>query len=216
MKRPLKGCSCQAPPERTGRERQQEDTGWAAGSEQELAPAVFLDRDGVINKNRSDYVRSADQLVYLPGAFDALRLLAGTRFRTVVVSNQSAVGRGIITVAQAHAINDELVATVHRYGGRIDAAYLCPHLPSDGCDCRKPRPGMLLRAARELNLDLERSFLIGDAITDCAAGKAAGARCILVLTGRGRDQLAGLKESEYGFSVAPDLLAAVRCIIAAP
>jgi D-glycero-D-manno-heptose 1,7-bisphosphate phosphatase len=174
-----------------------------------------LDRDGVINENRADYVRSPDQLVYIPGAFEALRMLAGTPYRIVVVSNQSAVGRGIISEEQANAINDELVSTVRRQGGRIDAAYLCPHDPRDGCDCRKPQPGMLLRAAQELNLDLGRSFLIGDALTDCAAGKAAGVRSVLVLTGRGRDQLASLKDREPEFSVAPDLLTAVQDILAA-
>ena len=180
-----------------------------------MPAAVFLDRDGVINENRSDYVRSPDQLVYLPGVFDALRLLAATNYRVVVVSNQSAVGRGIISLAQAHAINSKVVEQVRGYGGRIDVAYLCPHHPRDRCDCRKPKPGMLLRAAKELNLDLEHSFLIGDAVTDCEAARAAGVRCLMVLTGRGRDHLDSLKERGYDSSlVVPDLLAAVRYVIA--
>ena len=151
-------------------------------------PAVFLDRDGVINENRADYVKSWSEVKFLPAVFDALRRLAETDFAIVLVTNQSAVGRGIISKERAGSINRQIVETIRSQGGRVDGSYLCPHHPDDNCECRKPRPGMLFQAADELGLNLDRSYFIGDAITDMQAADAAGVRGILVLTGRGQSQ----------------------------
>jgi len=152
-------------------------------------PAVFLDRDGVVNQNRADYVKDWSEVEFLPGAFDALRRLARTDFAIVLVTNQSVVGRGIISQEEAWDINRRMVETIRAQGGRVDGAYLCPHHPDEHCECRKPRPGMLLQAADELDLDLGRSYLIGDAVTDMQAAEAAGVEGILVLTGRGEEQV---------------------------
>ena len=179
-----------------------------------MRAAVFLDRDGVINENRADYVRTWEQVHFLPGVFDALRRLAGSDFAVVVVTNQSAVGRGLMAAETLKAINDGIVARVQAEGGRIDRVYACPHRPDEGCDCRKPRPGMLLQAVADLRIDLGRSFLVGDAVTDVEAALQAGCRPFLVRSGRGGAQLAQLYLQGYkGVTVAADLSEAVEAIL---
>jgi len=146
--------------------------------------ALFLDRDGVICRNRDDYVRSPRQLELLPGALDALRRLAPSRFAIVVVTNQSAVNRGLLAPEALEAIHARLRASVRAAGGRLDAVYHCPHRPDERCSCRKPAPGLLQRAAADLQLDLARSWLVGDHPSDLLAARAAGCRPILVASGR--------------------------------
>jgi D-glycero-D-manno-heptose 1,7-bisphosphate phosphatase len=177
-------------------------------------PAIFLDRDGVINENRSDYVKSWAEVAFLPGVFDALRRLAEADYAVVLITNQSAVGRGIISQERALDVNRRVVEAIRARGGRIDGAYLCPHHPDANCACRKPRPGLLLQAADELDLDLGRSYFIGDAITDMQAADAAGVRGVLVLTGRGRAQVEGARrENPVVWPVFPDLGAAVDHVL---
>ena len=175
-------------------------------------PAVFLDQDGVINQNRADYVKSWSEVEFLPTAFDALRRLAGTDFAIVLVTNQSAVGRGIVSRESARSINRQIVETVRSQGGRVDGSYLCPHHPDDNCECRKPRPGMLLQAADELGLDLGQSYFIGDAITDMQAADAAGVQGILVLTGRGQSQ-ASEASTPLPWPIASDLESAIDYVL---
>ncbi|MCS6843195.1 MAG: D-glycero-beta-D-manno-heptose 1,7-bisphosphate 7-phosphatase [Caldilineales bacterium] len=179
-----------------------------------LGRAVFLDRDGVIVVNHTDYVRSWEQVQFLPGALDALRRLAGTPLAVVVVTNQSAVGRGLMSLDQMWAINAGIAATVSVQGGRLDRVYACPHRPDEGCACRKPAPGMLLAAAADMGLDLSRSYLVGDAVSDVEAAMAVGAQPILVLTGRGEAQRAGLRAKGYDVPVVADLAEAVAWILA--
>jgi D-glycero-D-manno-heptose 1,7-bisphosphate phosphatase len=179
-----------------------------------MQPAVFLDRDGVIIQNREDYVKSWLEVRFLPGALAALSRLSRTRYALVVVTNQSAVGRGTITMGQAVEINQRVIATIESWGGRVDACYMCPHHPERGCDCRKPAPGMLLRAAREMGLDLSRSYSVGDAASDVLAAQAVGARGILVRTGRGEEQVPLLEAQGLTASpVVADLQAAVDFIM---
>lgn len=147
-------------------------------------PALFLDRDGVIVRNRPDYVRSLDQIVFIPGALEAIRRLSRGPALIIVITNQSAVGRGIITRRQADRINDTVLGRIRTRGGRVDALYMCPHHPDRGCPCRKPSPGMILEAANEHDIDLSRSYVVGDGPCDIRAGRGAGARPLLVLTGR--------------------------------
>ena len=152
-------------------------------------PAVFLDRDGVIIENRERYVRAWADVAFLPGALAALARLSRRPLAVVIVTNQSAVGRGLLSAAEAEAINAGLLAAIRAAGVRVDAVYLCPHTDADGVDCRKPAPVLLRRAAADLDLDLPRSVLIGDALSDLAAGRAAGVgRVALVRTGRGVEQ----------------------------
>ncbi len=172
--------------------------------------AVFLDRDGVIVENRPAYIKSWDDVAFLPGALPALRRLAASPYAVVIVTNQSAVGRGIVALAEAEAIHRRIVAEIVAHGGRIDASYLCPHAPQDACSCRKPAPGLLLQAAQDLRLDLPRSYLVGDALSDLEAAQAAGVYGLLVLTGRGAAQaiLGGLSR-QTSSSVVADLSEAV-------
>jgi D-glycero-D-manno-heptose 1,7-bisphosphate phosphatase len=148
-------------------------------------PAVLLDRDGVINANRADYVKSWDEFELLPGALEALASLAELSLPVVVVTNQSGVNRQIIDFEVAESINRRLMDLVTAHGGRIDAVAWCPHRPDEACGCRKPQPGLLTYAADSLHIDLPRSYLIGDAVTDMEAGLAVGCKTALTLTGRG-------------------------------
>lgn len=181
-----------------------------------MFPAIFLDRDGVLIENRSGYVRDWSHVQIFPEAIRALSSQKLDRYRIVIVTNQSAVGRGIMSFESAGEINDRLVRWIRDRGGRIDGAYLCPHGPDDGCDCRKPRPGLLLQAARELSLDLKRSWMIGDAWSDVQAGQAAGVRGAIILkTGRGAEQLAQPRPADLaGFLVCDDLPHALEVILA--
>jgi D-glycero-D-manno-heptose 1,7-bisphosphate phosphatase len=154
-----------------------------------MQPALFLDRDGVIIENRSDYVRNWSQVKILPQAVSALVAVSASPYRIVLITNQSGIGRGLIPLETALEINKRLVGIIERAGGRIDRVYMCPHKPSDQCNCRKPQPGMILQAAQDLTLDLENSILIGDALTDIQAGRKAGiGQVALVRTGRGAEQ----------------------------
>jgi D-glycero-D-manno-heptose 1,7-bisphosphate phosphatase len=149
-------------------------------------PAMFFDRDGVIIEN-AHYLARLSDIRPIRGAAAAIRRLNMSGIPVVVITNQSGVARGYFPesfVRETHSYLNELFA---REDARVDAWYYCPHHPEHGldCDCRKPKPGMLLSAAREMNLDLSRSWLIGDNLTDCEAGAAAGCRTILVRTGHG-------------------------------
>jgi len=155
-----------------------------------MHPAIFLDRDGVLIENRSDYVRDWSQVKIIPEAIHALSLARTRNYKIVIVTNQSAVGRGLVLQTNADEINYQLIHLIHHRGGQIDGVYMCPHKPADDCFCRKPKPGLLLRATQELALDLQRSWMIGDAWSDLQAGQRAGVRQkILLRTGRGAEQL---------------------------
>ena len=179
----------------------------------ELRPAVFLDRDGVLNENRSDYVKSWDEFVFLPNIFAPLRRLAQNHVAIVVISNQSAIGRGIVEVETVESIHEQMRLEIQHQGGRIDGVYYCPHHPDDGCNCRKPRPGLLLQAAEELHLDLKSSYLIGDAVSDVEAALAAGVHPIMVRTGRGMQQEPLLRSKWRTISVVDNLEEAVEWIL---
>lgn len=162
-----------------------------------MRPAIFLDRDGVIIENCPNYVRSWEDVRFFEQALSALVKIRNSPYLIVIVTNQSAVGRGLMTIEQAHSINTRLVETIVQTGGRVDAVLMCPHKPEDLCDCRKPKPGLILQAADELSIDLGQSLMIGDAFTDLLAGKSAGVRHVaLVRTGRGltQEKMAAPKE----------------------
>jgi D-glycero-D-manno-heptose 1,7-bisphosphate phosphatase len=162
-----------------------------------MYPAVFLDRDGVLIENREDYVREWSQVFIYPKTHLSLFRIQQAGYKIIIVTNQSAVGRGLISLQTAQEINRKLVETIRENNGQVDRVYMCPHHPDDGCDCRKPKPGMILQAARELDLDLSRSWMIGDAWSDMLAGQAAGVQGLLMVkTGRGTDQLRETRRNE--------------------
>lgn len=154
-----------------------------------MKPALFLDRDGVIIKNRQDYVRTWSDVFIYPQALSALEKIESSPYKIFIITNQSAVGRGIISHHAASEINKRLVKEIKASGGRIDGVFMCPHTPLENCKCRKPEPGLILEAATRHSIELSTSILIGDALSDIIAGQTAGvAQNVLVRTGRGLDQ----------------------------
>ena len=157
--------------------------------------AVFFDRDGTLNEEIG-HVRNAEDFRVYSFAARAVRLVNEAGMRAIVISNQSGIGRGLIPESLVHRVNRQLTRRIAAGGGRLDAIYYCPHHPEAAverfrvvCECRKPATGLLDAAAREFGVDLARSFMIGDRFVDLLAGKRAGARSILVLTGVGRTEL---------------------------
>ncbi|MFA6002676.1 MAG: HAD family hydrolase [Elusimicrobiota bacterium] len=153
--------------------------------------AVFLDRDGVVVKE-VDYLRRPEQLCVLPGAARAIAALRAAGFKVVVITNQSGVGRGYLSLRGLGAIHALLRRRLRAAGTRLDGLYFCPHLPASAggraCSCRKPAIGMLLQARRRFDLDLKRSFFVGDTTTDVLTAHRAGCAAVLVRTGKaGRD-----------------------------
>jgi len=180
--------------------------------------AVFLDRDGTINRE-VDYLSHPDQLELLPCSAQAIALLNQAQIPVVVVTNQAGVARGYFTLEQVHAVHHRLDELLHAAAGaHIDGYYICPHHPTPGialspveCDCRKPKPGLLLQAAHALNLDLSGSVMIGDKLVDVEAGLAAGCAAMLVRSGYGAVQETQLDPSRHrGTRVADTLRDAVR------
>ena len=153
---------------------------------------ILLDRDGVINYERADYVKSWEEFCFLPGALTALQHLATLPVPIVIVTNQSVIGRGIVPHATIDQLHQRVQQVVQEAGGRIDGFFLCPHHPDDGCTCRKPKPGLLCRAANEFNFPLHEATFVGDAITDYQAAMAVGCRSILVRSGRQGERLSAL------------------------
>jgi histidinol-phosphate phosphatase family protein len=149
-----------------------------------MVDAIFLDRDGTINVERPDYVKSWSEFAFLSGSLDALTRLAGVGVPIVVVTNQSGIGRGYVPRATVDDIHRQMVERVDAAGGRIDAVYLCPHHPDEGCGCRKPAPGLLEQAAADWGVDLKRCIFVGDSLSDQEAAQRAGCRSLLVASGR--------------------------------
>ena len=160
--------------------------------------AIFLDRDGVIIENQANYVLSWDDVEIFEQAMETLARYSDQNYLFIIVTNQSPVGRGLISFDHAMSINARLIEIIESRGGRIDGAYICPHAPQENCNCRKPKPGMLLKAAKEFDIDLSRSVMIGDALTDLKAGIEAGvSKTILLKTGRGVDQMSLMQKGEF-------------------
>jgi histidinol-phosphate phosphatase family protein len=180
-------------------------------------PCVFLDRDGTLNVERS-YITAPGEIQLLPGAGEAVRLLNSAGFACVVITNQSAVGRGLMNEAALADVHVELGRQLADVGAYLDGIYHCPHPPATGGPLaldhpdRKPAPGLLLRAARDLYLDLAQSWMVGDSMRDVLAGQNAGCRgCILVRSGHPIDE--SLFALARPFAVVDDLLAAARHIL---
>ncbi len=146
---------------------------------------VILDRDGTINHDSDQYVKSLREWRPLPGSVDAIARLTQAGYRVVVATNQSGIARGLFDTSTLISIHDALQRAVAQAGGRIDAFFFCPHAADSACECRKPRPGMLLEIGRRFNVSLGDAYMVGDAQRDLEAAAAAGARPILVLTGKG-------------------------------
>jgi D-glycero-D-manno-heptose 1,7-bisphosphate phosphatase len=172
-------------------------------------PAVFFDRDGTLNEE-VEFISAPEQMRLIPGAALAVRAVNESGFLALVISNQSGIARGLFTEADLIPIHAKFRKDLGASGARIDRIYYCPHHPTAGippyrvdCDCRKPRPGMLHRAQEEMGVDLSRSYVVGDRIVDVLAGRNAGARGILVLTGYGTSSVEECREQ----GIVPDYIA---------
>ena len=177
--------------------------------------AVFFDRDGTLNEEVG-YLSSIDRLKLYPGAGEAVRLVNEMEMKAIVVTNQSGIARGFFNEDFVVCLHEKMAELLEAEGARIDRFYFCPHHPEEGkglyrmdCSCRKPKPGMLLQAAEDMNIDLSRSFMIGDMIKDVEAAVSAGAAGILVKTGYG----GSVEAPAAAAYVAEDVLDAVQWIM---
>jgi D-glycero-D-manno-heptose 1,7-bisphosphate phosphatase len=173
---------------------------------------VILDRDGVINHDSDEFIKSPEEWKPIPGSLEAIARLNQAGYRVVVATNQSGIGRGLLDMGTLNAIHEKLNKALAPLGGRIDAFFFCPHAADAGCGCRKPSTGMFEEIARRLSADLADVPAIGDSLRDLQAAAAAGSRPILVLTGKGRRTLDGgdLPESTEVFR---DLAEAVDALL---
>ena len=181
--------------------------------ERSRAKLIVLDRDGVINYDSDAYIKSPDEWRPLPGSPEAIARLNNAGYRIAVVTNQSGIARGLFDLSTLAAIHAKMHAVVAQAGGRIDAVFFCPHGPDNGCDCRKPKPGLFIEALNRFGAQPAETWAIGDQARDLQAAHAAGCRKVLVLTGKGQ---ATLQHGELppGTIVRVDL-AAVAAEIAA-
>ncbi len=184
--------------------------------------AVFLDRDGTLIEE-SGYLDRLERLVFFPFSVDAVRVLNRAGFAVVIVTNQAGIARGIVEESFVGEAHRHIARRLEAGGARIDGFYYCPHYPTGtvakyliACDCRKPRPGLLLRAATDLDLDLSRSFVVGDRWHDLAAGHAAGARGVLVRTGLGARDEAAPQDGLEPHAIADNLMDAAAWILQQP
>ena len=147
---------------------------------------VILDRDGTINEDRKDFVKSPDEWVPLPGALEAIARLNQAGWHVVIASNQSGLGRGLFDMASLNAMHNKMHRLLGDAGGRIDAIFFCPHEPSEECKCRKPLPGLFLDILERTGADAQHTHAVGDSLRDIQAAAQAGCKTHLVLTGNGK------------------------------
>lgn len=145
-----------------------------------MKKAVFLDRDGLINKERRDYVKSIEEFQILDNIPEAIKMLKEKGFLVIVITNQSAINRGLVTIETLNEIHNYFQKFLKENNTSIDDFYFCPHRPNENCQCRKPNPGMLIKAAQEHDIDMNQSFMIGNSLTDVQAAEKAGCKGILL------------------------------------
>lgn len=157
---------------------------------------AILDRDGVINHDSDDYIRTPEQWVPIPGSLEAIARLCRAEYRVVIITNQSGVGRGLYTLDMMNKINMRMFELISQKGGEVDALLFCPHEPDAGCECRKPKPGLFHDLARRLKVNLTGVPAVGDSIRDLEAAVAAGASPVLVRTGKGPETLDAIQRGD--------------------
>jgi len=174
---------------------------------------AILDRDGVINYDSDQYIKSPSEWRPIPGSIEAIARLNQNGFRIAVATNQSGIGRGLFDMATLNAINDKMMELVFRQGGRIDALFFCPHTAAEDCGCRKPRTGMLEEIAARFHTELKGVPSVGDSLKDLQAAESVGAQPILVLTGKGQatQEAGGMPKKTLVFD---DLAEASRYLVA--
>lgn len=176
-----------------------------------MARLLILDRDGVINEESAEFIKSPQEWKPLPGSLRALGAATQAGFRIAVVSNQSGLARGLLGIEDLHRIHQRLLREAALHGGTVDAFFFCPHGPREGCACRKPQPGLVRAAAQRCGLPLDEAVMIGDRASDLAAARAAGVRAMLVMTGHGADTVRSLADDPV--AVYADLASAVHALV---
>ena len=183
--------------------------------------AVFLDRDGTINED-AEYLSDPDKLELIPGSGEAIRLINEAGLLAIVLTNQSGVARAYFPESQVGVVNKRLDLLLAQEGAKIDAYYDCPHHPTEGkkpyrmeCGCRKPKTGMIEKAVKDMDIDPEMSYMVGDKMSDLKMASAAGSKGILVRTGYGRETESTLikENSNTSYEVYDNLLSAAQCIL---
>lgn len=175
---------------------------------------IVLDRDGVINHDSDAYIKSVDEWQPIEGSLEAIARLNHAGYTVVVASNQSGIARGYFELDALSAMHKKMDDLLNNIGGHVDAVFYCPHGPDDGCDCRKPKPGMLLEIGQRFNVSLEEVVFIGDSVSDMKAASNANAQAILVRTGKGVKAEKIMKaECKQEVPVYDDLAAAVTAIL---
>ncbi len=174
---------------------------------------IILDRDGVINRDSDLYIKHPDEWFPIPGSLEAIARLNHAGYHVVIATNQSGLGRNLFDIDQLNAIHQKMFDALSKLGGHIDALFFCPHRPDENCDCRKPKPGLLLEIASRLDADLSEAIFIGDSLKDIQAAQATGAQPVLVLTGNGRATSSRIKDSG-NIPIHADLAAAVDALLA--
>lgn len=172
---------------------------------------IIVDRDGVINRESDAFVKSADEWVALPGSLEAIALLNQAGWRVAVATNQSGLGRGLFDMAALNAMHAKLRHELTRLGGNVEGIFMCPHAPDEGCDCRKPLPGLMHAIGERLEVELAGVPAVGDSLRDLQAAAAAGCAPILVLTGNGHKTLER-GDLPPGTVVYDDLMAVARAL----
>jgi D-glycero-D-manno-heptose 1,7-bisphosphate phosphatase len=167
---------------------------------------IILDRDGVINEDSDEYVKSPEEWEPIPGSLDAIARLNKAGYRVVVATNQSGIARGLFDLDDLHRMHQKMDELLARVGGLVEAVFFCPHGPNEDCDCRKPKPGLLEQIADRLGVTLEGIPAVGDSLRDVQAARAAGATPILVTTGKGQS-VVEVGEGLEGVAVFRDLAA---------
>lgn len=180
---------------------------------------VFLDRDGTIIYDKG-YIGKIKDVMLIPRAAEAVKMLNNAGFLVIVTSNQSGIARGYFDIDAVTKVNAEIQSRLNKYGAHIDASYYCPHF-TEGvnkkyvkkCLCRKPSQGMIKIAVKDFNINIRKSFVIGDKLTDVLFGKRAGAKTIMVLTGHGKDEIKNITKKTKPDFIAKDLISAVKKLL---
>lgn len=174
---------------------------------------IVLDRDGVINEDSDAYIKSVDEWVPIAGSLEAIARLVHGGYRVLVASNQSGIARGLFTIDDLNAMHRKMGLALAQLGAQVEAVFFCPHAPEDGCQCRKPRPGLFEDIGRRLQISLDAIPVVGDALRDVQAARAVGATPILVLTGKGRATVERHSAELRGVAVYSDLAAAADALL---
>ena len=185
---------------------------------QPIPKLIILGRDGILNEFREDHIKAPEEWVAVPGALEAVSRLNHAGWHVVVATNQSGIGRGMIDMAAVNAVHAHMMRSLQGFGGRIDAVFFCPHTPEDGCDCRKPRPGLMHDIAKRYGIALKQVPMVADTLRDLQAAAAAGCEPHLVLSGRaaglGPDEVQGILDQVPGSRVHDNLAAFAEHLLA--